>query len=442
MSSDNVEWTLSDFVDAIAAEVDRAQDTLTLKSYARGMSVSLKGLDLDIAVDIRMDPAGRVFFRTVEAGTPSSTVLKLDFEEVLQTQVEEVRAPADMKEGQPVETLPGITQAEIDALAALSITTVEGLLLYARTPGTLRDLASKSRIAETRLRKWLGFPYLARITPPKAAAGQEAVIEGGNLGVKDGEDAVLFSGKAAEILSWSESRIVVKVPPKAASGAVYARIDGSLTNILQWGAAPEGPPPSLPVKLMSLSPAKGTAGSSLSVVLQGSGFAEGITISFGPSIRVEQVTLDGPGQITARLILEEGIDPGTRDVTAVLGAARDTLLGGFTVEARPQEEDLAVTSVTPNLGVAGLPLPVEVLGRGFREGVSVTFGPKIQLTAIRSVSPTKLQVLLLLPATAVGRHGVTVTNPDGKMVTLVNALKVVAPPKAAAATRKGQRKQE
>ena len=29
----NQEWQLSDFVDAIAAEVDRAEDTLSLKSY-------------------------------------------------------------------------------------------------------------------------------------------------------------------------------------------------------------------------------------------------------------------------------------------------------------------------------------------------------------------------------------------------------------------------
>src|SRR5215218_9612798 len=232
MSGENAEWTLSDFVDSIAAEVDRAQDTLTLKSYARGLSVSLKGLDLDVAVNIRVDPGGRIFFRTVDAGTPSSTVLKLDFEEVLQTQVEEVRAPAEAKEGQPIETLPGINQAESDALSALSITTVEGLLLYARTPATLRDLARKSKIEEPRLRMWLGFPYLSRITPPKGAAGQEAVIEGGNLGERDGQDAIFFPGKEAAVLSWSATRIVVKVPPGSVSGPVYARIDGALTNLL------------------------------------------------------------------------------------------------------------------------------------------------------------------------------------------------------------------
>lgn len=430
MSSENVEWTLSDFVDAIAAEVDRAQDTLVLKSHARGLSVSLKGLDLDVAVNVRMSPEGRVYFRTVEAGSPCCTVLKLDLEEVLQAQVEEVRMPAERQDGQPVETLPGITQAEIDAFAALSITTVEGLLLYARTPATLRELARKGRIAEPRLRRWLGFPYLSRIRPPKGAAGQETVIEGGNLGEKSAGDAVFFPGREAAVLSWSASRIVVKVPPGAVSGTVYARIDGALTNLLPWEAASsEVPPP--PLKLTGLSPAAGTAGSSLSVTLQGTGFAEGITLSFGPSVRVDQVTLDEPGRITARLTLDEDAAAGARDVTAVLGDARDTLPGGFAVEASPpREDDLAVTGVTPNLGVAGLPLPVEILGQGFREGVSVTFGPKVQVAAIHGVSPTRIQALLLLPAAAVGRHGVTITNPDGKTATLAKALKVAAPPKS------------
>lgn len=339
MSAENVEWTLSDFLDTLAAEVDRAQDTLLLKARTRSLSVSLKGLDLDVAVDVRMSPEGRVFFRTVEAGAPCCTVLKLDLEEVLQAQVEEVRTPAGPQEGRPVETLPGITPAETGALAALSVTTVEALLLHSRTPATLRELARKSGIAEPRLRLWLGFPYLSRIRPPKGAAGQEALIEGGNLGERGADDAVFFGGTEAAVLSWSASRIVAKVPPGALSGTVYARIDGALTNLLPWEAeSGDQPPP-------------------------------------------------------------------------------------------PPEEVLAVTGVTPNVGIAGLPLPVEIQGQGFREGVSVTFGPKVQVAAVHGVSPTKIQALLHLPAGSAGRHGVTVADPDGRTATLARALKVVAPPK-------------
>ena len=356
MSSENVEWTLADFVDAIAAEVDRAQDTLLLKAQARGLSVGLKGLDLDVAVNIRMSPEGQVYFRTVEAGTPSSTVLKLDLEEVLQSQVEEVRSPAVPLDGQPIETLPGITQTEIDALVALSITTVEGLLLFAKTPAMLRDLTRKSGIAEVRLRMWLGFPYLSKLTPPKGAAGQETVIEGGNLGARDAQDAVFFPGQQAEILSWSASRIVVKVPAGAVSGTVYARIDGALTNLLPWEPAPAAPPPPPPPP--------------------------------------------------------------------------------------PPVDDFAVTSVTPNRGTVGTTLHVDILGRGFKEGTFVTFGPKVQLTGIHSITPTKIRAHLFFPAGSAGRHGVTITNPDKKTVTLANALEVVAAPAPAAAAPRSRKKKE
>lgn len=439
-ATENVEWRLSDFVDAVAAEVDRAQDTLAFKSYARGLSVSLKGLDLDVSVTARMDGQGQVFFRTTEPGAPGATLLKLDFEEVLRTQVEEVRTAEDPKDGQPIETLPGISQAEIDALAALSVTTVEGLLLYARTPAMLRELARKSGVAEVRLRMWLGFPYLSRITPAKGAAGQETVIEGGNLGSQDPHDTVIFPGKPGEILSWSASKIVARVPAGAVSGMACARIDGAFTNFLPWEAASEPPPPP-PLKLTALSPAKGTAGSVLSVTLQGTGFSEGITLSFGTSIRVDQVNVEGAGRITARLTLEESAEAGPRDVTVVVGPVRDTLRAGFTVESQSLPVDFSVTGVAPNRGTAGSKLHVDILGSGFQPGAFVSFGPQLQLTGVHSISPTKIRVDLFLPATAVGRHGVTVTNPDKRTITKGNVFEVVAPALKASASR-SRKKQE
>ncbi|HEY9653133.1 MAG TPA: hypothetical protein V6C95_20920, partial [Coleofasciculaceae cyanobacterium] len=63
---DNQEWQLADFVDAIAAEIDHAEDTLSLKSYARGMSFAIKQLSLDLEVTVRRDTNGRILFRTVD----------------------------------------------------------------------------------------------------------------------------------------------------------------------------------------------------------------------------------------------------------------------------------------------------------------------------------------------------------------------------------------
>jgi hypothetical protein len=76
-NDENLEWQLSELVDLIAAEVDRAADTLSLKSYARGASFAVKKLSLDLEVKVRRTADGKLLFRTVSDDKTSSTVLKL-----------------------------------------------------------------------------------------------------------------------------------------------------------------------------------------------------------------------------------------------------------------------------------------------------------------------------------------------------------------------------
>ena len=84
----NAEWQLADLVDAVAAEIDHAEDTLSLKSFARGMAFAIKQLSLDLEVTVRRAPDGRILFRTVDPDQSSATVLKLDFSQVIQSQLQ------------------------------------------------------------------------------------------------------------------------------------------------------------------------------------------------------------------------------------------------------------------------------------------------------------------------------------------------------------------
>jgi hypothetical protein len=426
-SGENVEWRLADFIDAIAAEVDRAQDTLALKSKVRGLSVSLKGLALDVAVDARMDSVGQLFFRTVEAGRASSTVLKLDFEEILQGQVEEIVAPVEPG-GLPLETLPGITAAEIETLRGFSIRTVEVLQSFVRTPGDLVELSRKGGIPEAHLRRWLGLPFLSGIVPATAPPGAQVAIEGGNLGAQDPGDAVYFQSTAAEILSWSGSRIVVRVPPGAVSGAVYARLDGALSNVLRWEAVPRVEP----VRLLAIAPAAAAAGTSPAVVLTGSGFRAGAAVAFTPPIRVRQVTVDSATRITAAIEVPAGAPPGGYDVTVSLPEGTDTLRGTLTVTAPPPAGDFLIASVVPDRGTAGTTVATVVKGTGFQRGLAVTADPPIVVAKVRYVAATRLDVSFGLPAEARGPYKFRFTNPGDQVA---EATVVVLPPATAAPRR-------
>jgi peptide/nickel transport system substrate-binding protein len=238
MSADeNVEWQLADLVDAISAEVDRAEDTLALKSYARKVSFAIKKIAMDLEVTMRRAPDGRLFFRSVTEPVNTSSLLKLDFAQVLESQLAGLRRPLeDTTTSAPLSTLPGITAEDIKALNAIAIYSVDDLLRYTRTASMLAEVSRKTLIAETRLRAWRGEPYVSELKPARGAPGSTVVIEGGNFGlVQPADTLVMFHGKEANILTWSNTRLTVEVPQDVAGvGVVFAVIGTRPTNVATW----------------------------------------------------------------------------------------------------------------------------------------------------------------------------------------------------------------
>ena len=240
MSDDeNVEWQLADLVDAISAEVDRAEDTLALKSYARKVSFAIKKIAIDLEVTMRRAPDGRLFFRSLTEPTNTSTLLKLDFAQVLESQMAGLRRPQeDTTTSAPLSTLPGITAEDIKALNSIAIYSVDDLLRYTRTASMLAEVSRKTLIAETRLRAWRGEPFVSELKPAQGAPGSTVVIEGGNFGlVKPADTLVMFHGKEANILTWSNTRLTVEVPEDVAGvGVIFAVIGARPTNVLSWAS--------------------------------------------------------------------------------------------------------------------------------------------------------------------------------------------------------------
>jgi len=240
-SKGNSEWRLGDFLNAVTAEVDRAQDALSLKSFARGMSMSLQGLSLDLAVQVRVDDRGQPLFRSAEPGEPCATILKLQLREAPENQLEDARKRLDDGGlGLPLAALPEITPQQIATLQGLSTFTVDDLRRLCRTPASLAEVNRSTGIPELLLRRWLGLPYLLRIVPPAGRPGQTAAIEGGNLGGRTGGESIFFGQEAATVLAWEETRILVEIPAGTSTEPVYAWIDGARSNVLSWAPGTPG----------------------------------------------------------------------------------------------------------------------------------------------------------------------------------------------------------
>ena len=89
-------------------------------------------------------------------------------------------------------------------------------------PGNLTVRTSQGTSNAIRLQ--ITSPYLTRISPTRIETGNRLTLTGGNFGDRRSTGYVLFISNvrpsAADYMSWSNSRIVVKVPARARSGNV------------------------------------------------------------------------------------------------------------------------------------------------------------------------------------------------------------------------------
>jgi peptide/nickel transport system substrate-binding protein len=278
----NTEWRLADMVDAIAAEIDRAEDTLALKSYARGMSFAIKQLSLDLQVAVRRDGDGNIQFRTAEPNETGSTTLKLDFAQILQNQISSNRRKLDEDvDARPLDAL-GLTSEEIRRLNAISIYSIDDLRRYTQTAAMIGEVSRKTSIKDARLRQVLGLPYLEALKPDGGLPGSIILLEGGNFGaVQPSQASVYFQGVAVSIVAWSNARIQVKIPANATgSGVIFLVINDQISNTINWQVVTVD----LIVRDITITPSNPKANEEItltaSLANQGSGEASAFTVQW------------------------------------------------------------------------------------------------------------------------------------------------------------------
>ena len=110
----------------------------------------------------------------------------------------------------------------VSSFTAWSNTTIKFRVPLNTPPGNLTVRTSEGTSNSVRL--GITSPYLTRIAPTQAKPGTRLTLAGGNFGTRRGSGYVLFSSNvrpaATDYVSWSNSRIVVKVPSRARSGNV------------------------------------------------------------------------------------------------------------------------------------------------------------------------------------------------------------------------------
>ncbi len=239
-ANENLEWELSELVDAISAEIDEAQNTLSLKSHVRDLSFSIKKLSFDIEIKARRTSDGKFRFRTINPDETSATILRLDFAQVIQSQLTEVRKPISnnlsIASISSIEFLTDINPDEIKALGVIGISSVDDLERYPKNPQILAELSRKTQIKEDRIRMWRQLPFITRVHPDSGNPGSTVIIKGGNFGdLSDSNIQVFFQHKLVKIKEQQETKLIIEIPLEArGSGSIFVRTNNQVTNPIQW----------------------------------------------------------------------------------------------------------------------------------------------------------------------------------------------------------------
>lgn len=157
------------------------------------------------------------------------------------------------------------------------------------------------------------------------------------------------------------------------------------------------------------------------IYISGSGFATGVTVSFGSGVKVKTTRVLSPTLISVRVSVNRNAALGSRDVVVSrFGGSSATCAGCFTVVAPP-----TVSAVAPSSLPSGAAQEVEVSGTGLAGVTTITFGDGVTVSDLTILDDLTLRVSLSIdPNASPGLRTVTVTRPDGGVGTCLSCFSV------------------
>jgi hypothetical protein len=196
-------------------------------------------------------------------------------------------------------------------------------------------------------------PNIASLTPSLAQIGASVTIAGTGFSSIQGGSSVTFNGIGTIPTSWSNSSIVVPVPPGATSGNVVVTVGSVASNGVSFSVIPN---------IVSISPISGAVGTPVTIIGTGFGAAQGTsTVSFNG-------TLATPTSWSTTSIVAP-VPAGTvsGNVVVTVGGVASNNFVPFTVFP-------VITSLTPSSAPVGTSFTINGSNFGATKGFSsITF---------------------------------------------------------------------
>ncbi|HKV25954.1 MAG TPA: Ig-like domain-containing protein [Candidatus Acidoferrum sp.] len=202
-------------------------------------------------------------------------------------------------------------------------------------------------------------PSITSLSPTSGLIGVAVTIAGTNLGATQGTSTVKFNGTVATPTSWNATSIVAAVPTGATSGNVVVTVGGVTSNGVNFTVTTPAP------SIMSLSPASGAVGTSVTISGANLGAAQGTsTVRFNgttatpTSWSATSIGVPVPsGATTGSVVVTVG-GVASNGATFTVQTSADTtppsVPAGLTAAAASSSQiNLSWNASTDNVGVTG-----------------------------------------------------------------------------------------
>lgn len=242
-------------------------------------------------------------------------------------------------------------------------------------------------------------PTVGSTSPDGGPAAGNATVRVIGTNFQSGA-TITFDGDPCAPVTFVSATELDCVTPAHVLGAVTVEVTNPDTQVGSLGNAYTY---RLPPTLSSVSPAGGTTAGGTAIVLTGTDFMAGATVTID-SVACTVTAETPPTSITCTTPAHAA---GAFDVSVTNPDGQtSTLTNGFTYLAPP-----TVASVSPNSGALAGNTTVTVTGTGFFNGATVDFGGSACATVLVTSSTT---LTCITSAHAAGAVTVTVTNIDGQ----------------------------
>jgi hypothetical protein len=219
-SKGNASWNLESFLDSLIFELDKAQDTLSVKGLNRKLTYTVKDISLDLQIFPEFD-GDTVRFTTAKPGEAGASKVSFQLGSIRDSQIREVTRSPMSKDDISLDDV-NIPEPQRKELRRLGIQSAEDLRRTVEEKNVdLEKVNDKMKVDYKGLanlinkthRKQLP-PNVAKVSVAKSEGDTILTLEGDNLAIASSLDqypVAVLNNETVEVLSANKNQLCLRV---------------------------------------------------------------------------------------------------------------------------------------------------------------------------------------------------------------------------------------